>query len=355
MRHLYNLVFTIFCVGILFINPISARGQNIPGSNERWDLLMIKEAHIWNNLLTNYAYSDHKRYWPERKKALLKVINEFPGSQWADDAALILACSKASFENNTLGAIADLKKVIENYPDEQTIVVDWSPHDGCIFDDTWLMWQGGLVFFNQDGTVRTTKNFNRDGNISPLEKEVLAYFNHLERYPRLTKVTAQLFISKILSYKGDKTGSINALKNITSESANYLPLISNTDRIAASKPYGYYIRQLAERPEFKAYLSLIVHLEEQTKINEAVEIADTLFRISSKKGWLWQVNQQLGDFYSRQDLSKKANEQYQLSIDGLNIFKQDMNQRKEHVKGSDVPEEFWETKQLELEKRLIKN
>lgn len=354
MKRPYILVVTVFLASTIVFTPISSFGQHISTGLERWDIQMVKEARVWYNLLTNYYYAERQRYWTERKAALEKIVREFPDSRWADDAALILACGKASFENNVNGAIAGLKKVAEQYPDGQTIVSHWYPHDGCRFDDTWLMWQGGLVFLNPDGTIRVAKPFDRDGQISQLEREALAYFEHLARYPRATKVIAQLFISEMLSQKGDRTGAVAVLKKIVTNSAQYLALISRADRIAASRPDGYYIRRLVRRPEYQAYLSLIGYYEKQDELDKAVEIADTLFKLCSKDGWLWSVNRHLGDFYDRHGLRSRAEEQYRLALAGLRKFEEDMEKRSKLVTGSDIPDDFWENTRRELKEKLLK-
>jgi tetratricopeptide (TPR) repeat protein len=353
MQRLSVLVLNAFVAGMVFFTPVSSFGQHISTDSERWDLLMIKEARIWKNLLINYAYAEHQRYWPERNAALKKIVHEFADSRWADDAALILACGKASFENNASGAIADLKKVAEQYTNAHTVVSHWDPHDGCRLDDTWLMWQGGLVFLKPDGTIRIAKPFDRDGKMSQLEREGLAYFEHLERYPRATKVMAQLFISEMLGQKGDRAGAIAVLEKIVSNSASYLALVSKGDRIGASKPDGYYIRTLVGRPEYRAYLSLIGYYEKQEEIDKAREMADTLLKLCSKDGWLWTINRHIGNFFGRHGLRSQAKEQYQLALTGLSKYRDDTEKRSKFVGGSDIPDNFWEDSRRELEEKLI--
>lgn len=349
---IFVLIFFTAGIGLFF--PFSCSGEQSSAYTGRWDLRMIEEAPIWKNLLVNYSYAEHRKFWPERKRALEKILDKFPDSRWADDAALILACGKASFENDPNGATADLKKVVEQYPSGHTIVTYWDPEDGCRFDDTWLMWQGGLVFLNPDGTTRTAKPFHRNGEISQLEKEALAYFKHLEKYPKPTAVMAQLFISQILGLKEDMAGTIAVLEKIVSSSAAYLARINKADRIAASQSDGYYIRGLITRPEYRAYLSLIGYYEKQQKIEKAISTADKLFNLCTKDGWLWSINKHIGNFYERHGLVKKAEEQYQLALDGLMIHKKDVERRSKFVRGTDIPDNFWKNNRIELERKLMK-
>jgi hypothetical protein len=338
---------------LILILMAAGMGLFSTGSDtERWDLRMIKQAPIWKNLMVNYAYADHKKFWPERKKALETILDKYPDSRWTDDAALILACGKASFENDTNGAVAALKKVAETYPNGRTIVVDWSPGNGCRFDDKWVVWQGGLVFLNPDGSIRTAKPFHRHGEISDLEKETLAYFKHLDQFPRSTTVTAQLFISRMLGLKGDTAGAVSVLEKIVSHSAGYLPGINKADRRAASQPHGYHTRNLITRPEYRAYLSLIGYYEKRKQVDKAAAAAGKLLNFCSKDGWLWTLNKTIGNFYERHHMPKQAEEQFQLALDGLMNYKDDVEKRNQLVKGSDIPDQFWKDQRKTLETKL---
>jgi tetratricopeptide (TPR) repeat protein len=352
MKRPFIFIPTVLVASMIVFAATSLSGKHISPDTERWDIQMVKEVRIWQNLLTHYYYAEHEKYWPERKAALEKIVSEFADSRWADDAALILACGKASFENESAGAIAALEEVISRYPDGQTIVAHWYPEGGCRFDDRWLTWQGGLVFHNPDGTIRTAKPFNRDGEICHLEQEALAYFGHLKRYPRATKVMAQLFISEILSQKGDRAGATAVLEKIVANSASYIAAMSDADRVAASQPDGYHIRSLVRRPEYRAHLSLIGCYEKQDEVDKAVKMADKLLSLCSKDGWLWTINKHIGDFYNRHDLRQEAKEQYQLALAGLMRHKNDMEKRSKLVDGSDIPDNFWKNRRRELEERL---
>lgn len=337
---------------IVGIAGVCSSAEYISNSSQRWDLVMIKEARIWKNLLVDYAYADHQRYWPERKAALEKIVNEFAESRWADDAALILACGKASFENDSEGAIAALEGVIRRYPDGQTVVEYWHPDDGCRFDDTWLMWQGGLVFLNPDGTVRVAKPFSR-GGLSQLEKEGLAYFEHLEKYPIATKVMAQLFKSQILGHKGHTAEAIATLEAITSNSGTYLTTLNRADKRAVSQTDGHYIRSAIKRPECQAYLSLIGYYEKAGDVEKAVGKAGEFLNIYSKDGWQWTINRHIGNFYDRRGFRGQAKEQYRLALDGLKVYKDLTEKREKLIEGSDIPDNFWENSRSELEAKLI--
>lgn len=351
-----SLIFTIilFIAGIGFISPFSSSGELFAAQTERWDLRMIEEAQIWKKLLVNYFYAEHRRFWPERKKALEEILAKFPESRWADDAALVLACGKASFEDDLNGAIAELEKVAEKYPTGHTIVVLWDPQDGCRYDDTWLAWQGSLVFLNPDGSVRTTKPFQRHGEISHLEKESLNYFHHLDKFPRSTMVTAQLFISQMLALKGDLAGAAAVLEEIVTVAGNYLPKLNRADRLAASQPGGYHIRNFDTRPEYRAYISLIGYYEKLQQLDKANATAEKLISSCTQDGWFWKINRYIGDYYQRHEAGALAEKQYRLALDGLLKHKADVARRNKLVQGSEIPEQFWQNNIKSLERKLKK-
>ena len=168
MTRIIAILLTMSGIYMLITFPrVSYGGQSV-ANTPRWDLKMIEEAPIWKHLLNSYPYADQARYWPERKAALEQVVMKYPKSQWADDAALVLACGKHDFENDANGAIRDLKNIGSTYPDGQTIVVEWFLGERCEFDDVWLRSQGGLVFLNPDDTIRIAKPFDRAGEIAQI-------------------------------------------------------------------------------------------------------------------------------------------------------------------------------------------
>ena len=254
----------ILVLVITSLSYVSIAQEKIPGDAERWDLRMIKEAKIWDKLTTNILYADRQKYWPERKAALESVVRDYPDSRWADDAALILACGRADFDNDIDGAITDLQKVAAEYPDGKTMVTSWIPGGDfpCEFDQTWTSSTGWLVFLNQDGSTRIAKPFDREGTIPQLYKERLAYFNHLEKYPRRTNVMARIFISKLLVRKGDSAQATMVLKDVVLKSKDLAKTIA-ADSKAASGTCGYHIRNL-RRPEYNAYF-LLAHLYKKQK------------------------------------------------------------------------------------------
>ncbi|MBN2133593.1 MAG: hypothetical protein JW741_29095 [Sedimentisphaerales bacterium] len=336
---------------ILLIVWHGAAAQEPCDDSFRWDLEMIEEAPIWHHLLVNYGYADHKERWPERRRALEKIVREYPQSQWADDAALILACGKASFEDNPKGAIADLQKLVTTYPHGATIVAHWDPEDGCLLDDTWLSWQGGLVFLNADGSVRLARPFSRDGT-TQREREALAYFRHLRRFPRATAVMTKLTLANVLLTQGQEDHAVSVLEDTVRTSRTYLAMVSRADRMAAARPDGGLIGLHPTRPEHRAHLALMRHYEKQGDMRKSFDVAQQLVELASKDGWLWQINEQVADLYRRNGQGDRARTQYQLALTGLQKHQSRAAKRSATVVGSELPQDFWSKNRDKIQRKI---
>ncbi len=344
MKRLSLAVLSLVLLGLL--------GSAVAAEGERWDLGMLEDASIWVKLLMEYGNAEHQEAWPQRKAALQEIVELYPESRWADDAALILACGKASFEDDVYGAISDLEAVIEQYPYDQTVVEQWAPDTGCRFDETWLMWAGSLAMLGPDGSAITARPFGAHGEIYHTEQEALAYFEQLETCPRSTKVMAQLLIAQILGDNGDRDSAAHVLEEIVGNSFAYIGIVSAADRIAASQDDGYYVRTLVNRPEYRAFLLLIDHYQQQGEAYRAADLAWQWVDLCSPDGWLWSIHRHLGGFFARSDMSYEAQEQYHLALTGLDLFQRDIELRRQFVDGSDIPEEFWDITREELYREL---
>jgi tetratricopeptide (TPR) repeat protein len=246
-----------------------------------------------------------------------------------------------------------LDKIPGKFPGAQTIVATWDKDIGCRLDETWLLWQGGLVFLNPDGSIRKANPFDKYGEIGQLEKEGLAYFAHLERCPVFSSVTAKLFTASIFRAQGNYAGAVSMLEGVIEQARTYLPEFNRADRKAASMPDGYFIRKSLLRPEYEAYADLIRYYEEQNKREIAAKIVLELSSTYSNDGWIWRINDLLGDFFTRAGMIEKAEEQYQLAMKGLESLRADVEKRDKLVKGTDFPESFWKDSQREIKEKSL--
>jgi hypothetical protein len=336
MINKYNLFISIFIIVLFgqchkyneesiyfdyYIPEISNRDPS-----ERWDQYMIKEAAIWKNLVVNYAYADRSAHWQETKQSLTKVIDDYPNSPWADDAAMLLVAEKSVIENNIDGAISGFREIIKRYPFRSTIIVDWRYDRGCHISEAWLMWAPSRVELNEDNSVRISFPFDRDSYISRQENEVLTYFEHLDKYPNSTKDLAQYIIALMLRQKGDMNGAISELKDIIVRYPD-LSIIRKADFDASKKPYGYLIgceppfdAYPVWRVQYQACLMLLNLYSQQKNQVKVEEISLKLASECSPDGWYWYINRQLGNIYALHNLPQLASLQYDIAIKGIRDF-----------------------------------
>jgi len=319
------IAFIIILESLCFFNAISVLKCAEANSSDslRWDQQMIKEAPIWKYLLVNYFYADRTIYWPERKEALQKVIEEFPDSRWADDAALLLAGGQASIEGDINGAINRLKNIIHDYSSENTVITGWDLGKGCRLNEAWLMWAPSIALLNPDRTIRASYPFDQDGMISILEKEALIYFDHMEKYSIPTKYVAQLVIASMLQAQGDTSGAISELENLINGYSD-IHTINKADRETASKPGGYLIAceppfhmNPVWRVQYATYQLLINLYQLQGEQEKAVTTGLALVLLCSPDGWYWNINRHVGDICAKNDQWVVAAEQYELALQGV--------------------------------------
>lgn len=294
------------------------QGELYSAEIERWDIMMSEEVQVWNYLLEDYFYGPKEEHWPKRKKALEKIVNEFPDSQWADDASLILACGKFEFEHNAEGALSDLKSIGSKYPNGKTIINPWwSAGAGCKIDEVWMMGQGRLSYRNRDGSVRKGKPFDSDSVISMDEKEILAYFSHIERNPIFTKDAAHIFVAEILGHQGEYEAAVDELRGILSRALQQLNSFEADGRFSVTED-GFYGRTLS-RPQFRACIALMGYCEKTGDIETAVSEIDK-FSVVLNQSASYSVIKQVGQFYEKHGFVPKATLQYQKALEKVNNY-----------------------------------
>jgi tetratricopeptide (TPR) repeat protein len=298
MKTGHMLLLLVVCSG-----STMCAGKSNAIEGPRWDLMMVHESHIWSHLFDSYrGPGESKERWPRRKESLLSIIKQHPGSQWADDAAVILACGMFEYEGNANAARSALKTIIVKYPEGKTIIEPyWFIGLGCRLDKTWMR----ATSATEDGA------FDSDSTISQQEKDFLTYFEHLEKHPKYTKDIVHIFTANILAYQGDYYSASLELKEVTREQQRYAKAIRADSQIAL-EINGMQLKEII-RPDQLAHLQLIACLDKLGKPKMALEALETYAGIINA-GTSFSAIEQVGDLYKEHNLIEKAKKQYERTL-----------------------------------------
>ncbi len=164
----------------------------------KWeDERMLNDFNIWSLLVKKGGYGSgipESQQWrsgrtltdTEREPALEKILKDYPKSDYADDAALLLARAKLLYHKDASGAIKDLYKVISDYPNG-----NWIAEDGI-----WLQVIPVISYIDRDGKrlPRTPLEERPTG----LTGKMFVYLEYLEKEPHKTADEAKYWIAKII-------------------------------------------------------------------------------------------------------------------------------------------------------------
>jgi hypothetical protein len=260
-----------------------------------------------------------RREWPNKRRQLEAAIAQFPDSPYADDIALAIGCGIASYEDDLEGSVKAFREVQKRYPDGKSILSYWWPNSSrWHFDSEWLYRAPGVVQRRRDGS-RVARPFGRGtDNLDPRERAALAYFHHLEAWPRHTRDLAQWYIVHALRAAGDESAALQELAKFCELNEDKMAEFNRADREASSRAEGHLILGIM-RPCVGAHLELSEMLLAQGKTEDAIAVGKRLVERVSWDGWHWTANKKLGDLYLARNAgapSKEAQEQYALALNG---------------------------------------
>ena len=263
-------------------------------SQLRWDQKHISEYPVYKLLLKSGGYGSgviEPMQWvtarqrkrdailddEKREPALKEVLKKYSTSEYADDAALLLARARLFYHNDAAGAIGDLYKVIAKYP-----------RGAWIAEDRVFLKHAGLSNVTKKGRPRNGwyGAMPSRGNIDAMPKgkgrqeweevwkrmqEELVYFEYLEKHPNYTADEARYWIAWIIiqaDLKDRMAEAEQVLRQVIE--ARRAELRTKSDNDAAGKvKYGEGITKYMDRTERKTHLFLIGLLLKQGKLDAA--------------------------------------------------------------------------------------
>ncbi len=297
---------------------------------------MIEQADTWGQLIRNYGSRTHPDYWQEQRPILEQLAME-PGSEWADEAMICLACGLADFEGDLDSGIELLRSGIERFNNEQTVIESWNFGRGCEFDYVWMLHASLLVAF--DGAkIDTSKPLDWNG-LEDQDREILAYHEHLGAFPILARLKARRILAQMYARAGQTDAAVAELESMIAENgpADIAALVAK-DKEAAAGPHGYLIRHLPIfeyspiwRAEYDPYLELARMHQKAGSTAAAADVFSRLVSAISPDGWYWHQNRRLGDMYAELERWPQALAQYEIAVDGILWSIRDWSSRREEL------------------------
>ncbi len=142
-----SIMILIFCGHVTFVAADEIQESSRWEDERRledWPVysLLIKSGGYGNGLPEPEQWKIHGTLKDsEREPMLREVLEKYPNSEYADDAALLLARAELFYHANPNGAIEKLYKVISDYPSG-----DWIAEDR-----EWLMIIPEMMKLDKDG------------------------------------------------------------------------------------------------------------------------------------------------------------------------------------------------------------
>jgi len=282
-RILFLLVLTVILAGPWSIraeSPASApaQGDAIFPDGIRWDKKYLKDYYIYKLLLKNrfvvgntLSNSLEPGAWNfardikqnvtkgDREDNLRKLLADHGDSAYAGDAALLLARAKFIYHADADGAIKELKKVAEKYPDAHWVAEDRMFTEWALIPDIKRKDPAGKEW------IPRTSWFNDE---SPKEKagrtwEILSYFSHLNQHPNFTVDEAHYWIAWIIIEGKIKDRYAEAEEHLNAIITKYKDEKRVQKDVAASKALNNPEILRLERTEMKSYILLLQHYERE--------------------------------------------------------------------------------------------
>ena len=256
----------------------------------------LSDGAIWSLLVKKNGYGNSGPEWlhwegkpledSTRKSALEKLLAQYPSSEYADDAALLLARAKLFYDNDPVGAVEELYQVIKDYPNGEWIAED----------QIWLFIMPSMVKFDTEGEVELKYPYK--GAIDDVCSKYLIY---LESHPHLTVDEARYWIAFII-LKTDLRESryLEAIQILQEVINKYkqpqFKRGTQENELWNSVKNRSYDRMM--RVEMRCYYLLVSASFEQRDYARVVEAGEECLAVNKQKELNFYMHSRLGDAYA---------------------------------------------------------
>jgi tetratricopeptide (TPR) repeat protein len=327
----------------------------------RWDQQRIRDYPIYRLLLkarsTGSGISEEMQWEmakeqgktfvdSQRENNLKELLSKYPNTEYADDAALLLARARYFYHNDANGAIEDLYKVISKYPKGTWIAEDPLFLEHAMLSDiikdgksTNYGWYGRVLSPQEIEKIPEPARKSEMGTWTMVQEE-LTYFEHWEKYPNFTAEEARYWIAKIIIEAGLKDRYDEAIKNLQEViKTHQADKRVETDLLESKKQNGNLILTKFPRTERNCYHLLIKTCLDKKDYKNAAVNAESYLSIYEGYPTYKEIQREAGEAYEGMQQWDKAASYYEkfLSHPGLgnqtkSKYEQKLNQIKNKIK-----------------------
>jgi|GEM_PF-4788262 len=311
----------------------------------RWDQQRIRDYPIYRLLLKKGAVGSgmpEQMQWAmakekgepfvdtQREKDLKELLSKYPHSEYADDAALLLARAKFFYHNDVAGAIEDLYKVISEYPKGTWIAEDILFLEFAMISNMTKAgkpreggWFGRIPSLQDIEKIPEGPRRDMAMERSAMVEERLAYFEHWEKYPNLTSEEAHYWIAKIIIYAGLTDRYDEAIKNLqTIVHTHRADKRAEIDFREGKKQNGRLIWRRLLRTERKSHVELIDLYMKTQNFSQAAQYAQEYVALHKGHKTCYEVYRKAGESYEALGRWHKAVENYNGFLSYPNISRE---------------------------------
>lgn len=307
-------------------------------TSTRWDKRMapLEEVKIWSNLIVGYRYGNSAAAWPARKQLLQRIVTEHPDSQWADDAAIILACGLYEFEGQAEASINAFREILVDYPEADTVVVPlWILGHAVHLDETWVQAVSALKYLGRDG-IREGTPYNHPRAPLSTSRGMLAYFDHLRKYPIRTRDVVRVLLSNVYAQNKDFPAAIRELETLLSSTDGYEAAVV-ADKARALGRDGLLVVGI-DRPQERAFVALMAYYRIKGDRSKS-EAKTQRFSAIASKGIRTSSMRYAAQAYKALGMSTKARAMYTRALAAVDlIIVADIEQRKQAAETEGDPD-----------------
>lgn len=237
---------------------------------------------------------------PDREPALRKLLEEYPDSEYADDAALLLARAKLFYHNDPNSAIEALYKVIQDYPNGNWIAEN----------ERWLLIMPRMLRKDKDGKWRPgptkVEVIQNGSNSTP-------YLNYYEQAPSKTADEARYWIAKIILSTDLKNTRYNeAIQIMEGVIQKYRSNRRVVEDLSKIETQPFYV--IPKRTEFKCHLLLLKVYREGKKYLDLASTAEDFISLYEGHPACLEAHRNAGEAYEALERWDKAAFHYEAYV-----------------------------------------